>query len=144
MKKQLTRYDKINREISMAQAKKYLLEKEKELATEELQEYCRKHKSMRFDALKTEDTQKLLAIYDFMDKNYPVDWEGGIRCDNRGMKLHFWLDDDPDFLIIHLSSTSKNICFSRSTSWIVEAPTLTKKIEVLKYIKENVLKILKK
>ena len=141
MKKYITRKQKINREISRAEHKKYLLEKEKEQKQQELNSYCHRHR-LNFNGLSTNDTQKLNSIYDFMDKNFPVDWEGGLRCDNRGMKLCFWLDDDPDFLIIHLTSTSQNICFSGSTSWMVQAPTLEEKIEKLHTIKAEISKII--
>lgn len=144
MKKQLTRQDKLKKELAKINQNLWELEKEKEQKKNELEKYVKKHRSLKFDGLETSDTQKLLAIYDLLDKKYPIDWQGGLRCDNRGMALHFWLDDDPDFLIIHLSSTSKNICFSGSTNWILKAPTLAEKIESLRSIKAEVKKILEK
>lgn len=92
--------------------------------------------------METCDAEKLKRIYELLDKKYPVDWEGGLRCDDRGMKLCFWLDDDPDYLIFYLYSTSKNICFGGSTSWIVKAQTLAEKIEILRNTREEVKKIL--
>ena len=74
--------------------------------------------------------------------NYAIEFEGGIRNDNRGMKLCRWIYEDPDYLILHLTSTSENICFSGSTSWLVKAVVLEAKIEVLKKIKEDMKKIL--
>ena len=104
MKKQLTREDKLKKELAKVNQKILELEKEQEQKKNELERYVKKHRSLKFDGLETSDTQKLLAIYGLLDKKYPVEWEGGLRCDNRGMALHFWLDDDPDFLIIHISS----------------------------------------
>ena len=143
MKKTYNRCEKLHKELFKIQCKMSELEEERERKTIELEQYVKRHRSLKFDNLQTESVEKLKQIYSFMDKNYIIDWEGGIRCDNRGMKLCFWLADDPDFLIIHLTSTSGNIYFSGSTSWIVPAKTLQDKIEVLKNIKETVLKIIK-
>ena len=86
---------------------------------------------------------KLKKIYAYFDALYPIEWQGGLRCDNRGMKLLYWLDDDPDYLILHLTSTSENICFSGSTSWLVKAETLADKVEVLSKVKKDIQKIIK-
>ena len=98
---------------------------------------------MKFDGLETKDTDKLEKIYTYFDKRYPIDFQGGLRCDERGMRLCFWVDDDPDYLILHLASTSENICFSGSTSWQVKAETLADKVKTLKQIKNDIKKILK-
>jgi len=58
------------------------------------------------------------------------------------MMLCNWVGDDPDYLILHLTSTSDNICFSGSTSWRVKAVGLEEKIEVLKQIKKDIKEIL--
>ncbi|MBO7664784.1 hypothetical protein J6S46_02945 [Candidatus Saccharibacteria bacterium] len=143
MKKCITRQDKVNSLLARANNARYNLEKEKEEKEKELETYIKRHRSLNFDVLKTDNVEKLKKIYKFFDSKYPVDWEGGFRCDSRGMKLCFWVDEDPDFLIIHLTSTSPNICFSGSTSWIAKAPTLSDKVELLKTIKQKVLKIIK-
>ena len=143
MRKNDNRYVKFSKEMQKAEHKLFALEKEKDIKEEELRKYVKRHRSLSFDNLETKNIEKLRKIYQFMDENYTVEWEGGIRCDDRGMKLCFWLAKDPDFLILHLTSTSENICFSGSTSWLVPAKTLQDKIEVLKDIKEAVLKIIK-
>lgn len=118
------------------------LEKEYKKAVEEFEKYIKRHKSLSFEKLETTDTRKLEQIYDYFDSRYAIEWEGGIRNDRRGMKLCEWIYEDPDYLILHLTSTSENICFSGSTSWYVKAVGLEEKIEVLKKIKEDVKKIL--
>ena len=143
MKKYETRKDRLNKQMASLNHKIFILEKEKQEKEVELDKYIRRHRSLKFDMLETDDVEKLKKIYKFFDAKYPIEWQGGLRCDNRGMKLHFWIDDDPNFLIIHLSSTSQNICFSGSTSWIAKAPTLSDKVELLKTIKQKVLKIIK-
>lgn len=143
MKKYETRKDKLKKQMASLNNKILILEKEKHEKEVELEKYIKCHRSLKFDMLETDDVEKLNKIYRFFDAKYPIKWEGGMRCDDRGMKLHFWIDDDPNFLIIHLSSTSKNICFSGSTSWIGKAPTLSDKVELLKIIKQKVLKIIK-
>ncbi len=134
-----TRYEKLKKAINALNG----LEMEKQQKTHELEAYCKRHRSMSFDDLQTGNVDKLNLIYKYFDDRYPVEWEGGLRCDERGMKLYCWLYDDPDYLILHLTSTCENICFSGSTSWIVKAESLEDKIEVLKQIKKDVLKILK-
>lgn len=142
MKKQMTRYKKIRKDLERINKLLYLINAEQKRKKSELDNYCKKHR-LNFENLKTSDKQKLLKIYNFFDSKYPVEWEGGLRCDSRGMGIYFWLDDDPDFLIIHLTSTCENICFSGSTSWIVKAPELEDKIETLKKIKKQVENIIK-
>lgn len=144
MKKKYNRYEKINREISALEIKKWNLEKEQKQKQAELDKYCKRNRSINLECIETGDVEKLNQIYDYMDKKYPVEWQGGLRADNRGMKMHFWLSDDPDYLIVHLSSTSPNIYLSGSTSWEVKAKTLTDKVEVIKTIKKDLLKIINK
>lgn len=115
---------------------------EYEKAVEEFDKYIKRHKSLSFDKLETSDNRKLEQIYDYFDSRYAIKFEGGIRNDGRGMKLCRWIYEDPNYLIIHLTSTSENICFSGSTSWYVKAVGLEEKIEVLKKIKDDVKKIL--
>lgn len=143
-RKPLTRFEKYKREESKARFKLYDLEKEKENKTQELETYCKRHRSMSFDLLKTGDITKLKKIYSYFGKNksYIHESEFGLRCDDRGMKLHFWLHDDPDYLVLHLSSNHSNIVFSGSTSWIIKAPTLEDKVNVLKTVKTNIAKII--
>lgn len=142
MKKIETRYEKIRKEYSKALHKQYDLAEEKHKKSEELNNYIKKHRSLKYDGLQTNNVEKLKQIYKFFDDNYPIDWEGGLRCDDRGMCLVYWLYDDPDYLVLHLTSTSKNICFSGSTNWLVYAPILEDKVKVIKSIKEKVLKIM--
>ena len=143
MKKIETRYEKIKKEYQKALHKQQDLETEKFQKSQELKEYTRRHSSLRYIGIETSNVEKLKQIYKFFDDNYPVDWEGGLRCDDRGMCLVYWLYDDPDYLIFYLGSTSQNICFSGSTNWLVYAPTLEDKVKVIKSIKEKVLKIIK-
>lgn len=144
MKKLITRYTKLKKKESDASYALFLLEKEKENKTQELETYCKRHRSMSFDLLKTGDVAKLNKIYAYFDdnKSYIHECELGLRCDDRGMKLHFWLYDDPDYLVLHLSSNHSNIVFSGSTSWIIKAPTLEDKVNVLKTVKKDITKII--
>lgn len=137
-----TRYEKIKLKIANAEKELYSLESEKEDAEEELMDYRKRHRSLLYDGLETDDVKKLDKIYAYFDSRYPLTWQGGLRCDSRGMKLCTWLDDDPDYLILHLTSTCENICFSGSTSWRVKAVGLEEKIEVLKQIKKDIKEIL--
>lgn len=139
-----TRYIKLKNNSAEITSKLFVLEREKEAEQEKLNTFCRVHRSMSYKDLATCDTQKLDKIYKYFDALYPVEWQGGLRNDNRGMALSFWVDDDPHFLILHLSSTSENIIFSGSTSWIIKAKTLEDKVNILKQIKKDILKILKK
>ena len=142
MKLRKTRYEKIKRQIDKLNSALYEMEREKERRTAELERYVRRHRSLAFNGLETDDVWKLQKIYAYFDARYPIDFQGGLRCDDRGMRLCYWVDDDPDYLILHLSSTSKNICFSGSTSWQVKAQTLADKVEILAKIKKDVRKIL--
>lgn len=143
-KKNITRYEALKKQSAEIASKFFDLQREKEAEQKRLDAVCKKHRSMSYKDLATCDTQKLDKIYRYFDKHYPVEFEGGLRNDNRGMALFFWVDDDPHFLILHLASTCKNIVFSGSTSWLVKAKTLGDKINILKQIKKDILKILKK
>lgn len=144
MKKLTTRYTKLKKKESAIHHALYALEREKEAAKEELENYCKRHRSLSFDTLKTGDVDKLKQIYSYFDNNkdYVIEWEGGLRCDERGMKLCFWINDDPEYLVIHIFSDHDNICFSGSTSWVTKAPTLEDKINVIKKIKADITKII--
>ena len=143
-KRLLTRFEKYEREESKARLKLYDLEKEKESKKQELETYYKRHRSMSFDLLKTGDVTKLNKIYAYFDKNksYIHESELGLRCDDRGMKLHFWLHNDPDYLVLHLSSNHNNMMFSGSTSWIIKAPTLEDKVKILKMVKSDITRII--
>lgn len=143
-KKVLTRFEKYKREESKARFKLYDLEKEKENKTQELETYCKRHRSMSFDLLKTGNISKLKKIYAYFDdnKSYIHECEFGLRCDDRGMALNFWLHDDPDYLVLYLTSNHSNIVFSGSTGWIIKAPTLKDKVNVLKTVKTDITKII--
>jgi hypothetical protein len=143
MKARKTRYDKLQQKISALQVELCNMECDKKRVEDELERYIRRHRSLKFDGLETGDTGKLIEIYRYFDKRYPVEWQGGLRGDDRGMSLCYWVDDDPDFLILHLSSISDNICFSGSTSWQVKAVTLSNKVDALMRIKKDIQKILK-
>lgn len=143
MKKKIkTRCMKLKDQIGKLQSKLCIIGCDKKKREFELERYVRRHRSLKYDGMETGDVDKLLKVYAYFDKRYPIEWQGGLRCDNRGMRLVYWLDDDPDYLILHLTSTSENICFSGSTSWIVKAPTLADKAKVLAQIKKDVCKIL--
>ena len=139
-----TRYTKANAELCEINHKIRMLEKEKTQAEEELKKYCKRHRSLNFDNLKTGDVEKLMKIYAYFDnnENYIHEWEGGLRCDDRGMRLCFWVNDDAEYLVIHITSDHNNIIFSGSTSWIVKAPTLEDKVKVIKTIKVDIAKII--
>lgn len=143
MRKVLTEVDKLKGKIAKLTAKLSCIQRDKEFRENELEQYCKRHRSVTFDGLETGDVKVLLKIYEYFDKKYPIEWQGGIRCDNRGMRLNFWLDEDPDYLIIHLTSTSENICFSGSTSWLVKAVSLDDKANVIKTIKNDINKLMK-
>ena len=137
-----TRYEKLKQKEAKISYLIYALQKEKEQKETELKKECSRRR-LSFDGLETGNVAKLKKIYAYFDKRYKIRFQGGLRCDNRGMALCFWLNDDPDYLIIHITSTSENICFSGSTSWIVRAETLDDKINLLKTIKKDILNILK-
>ena len=139
-----TRYTKANAELCNINHKICMLEKEKAQAEEELKKYCKRHRSLSFDTLKTGDVDKLKQIYSYFDNNkeYIIEWEGGLRCDDRGMKLCFWVNDDAEYLVIHITSDHNNVIFSGSTSWIIKAPTLEDKVNVIKKIKADITKII--
>jgi hypothetical protein len=143
MRKVSTEVDKLKKKIAKLTSKLYHIERDKEFKENELEQYCKTHRSVTFDGLETKDINVLSGIYKYFDKRYPIEWQGGIRCDNRGMRLFFWLDSDPDYLIIHLTSTSENICFSGSTSWLVKAVSLEDKVNVIKTIKNDIGKLIK-
>ena len=138
-----TRCETLKYKLAKVQGQLFQLSIDKKRCEEELNKYTKRHKSMSFDGLETGDTKALCKIYSYFDKKYRVQWQGGLRCDSRGMRLVYWIDDDPEFLVLHLTSTSENICFSGSTSWLVKAPTLDDKVEVLRKIKADILKIIK-
>lgn len=138
-----TRYTKIQRQIAKLNSALSEMEREKERCTAEPEKYVRRHRSLSFDSLRTSDVDKLRAIYAYFDSRYKIEYQGGLRCDERGMRLYFWIDDDPNFLILHLTSTSESICFGGSTSWIVKAPTLAEKVGILAQVKRDVTKIIK-
>lgn len=144
MKKLVTRYNKLKKKESDVSYALFLLEKEKDKAEEELKTYCKRHRSVNFNDLVTGDVEKLMKIYDYFDNNkdYIHESELGLRCDDRGMKLHFWIDDDAEYLVIHISSNHNNIVFSGSTSWITKAPTLDDKVNVIKKVKTDITKII--
>lgn len=144
MRKIETRDSKLTKKLHKINREIWCLEKEKEQKKEELEKYIKRHRSLKFDGLETSDVETLKAIYGFLDEKYPVCWEGGLRYDDRGMKLFYWVDNDPDFLEIHITSSHNNLCFSGSTSWLCKVPTLQEKVRLIKYVKENVLKIIKK
>ena len=133
MKRQLTEIEKLEEKIHKLKLQK-----------EEFENYVKKHKSLSFDKIRTCDTKKLKEIYKYFDKKYPIDWQGGLRNDNRGMRLFSWFYDKGDYLNLHLTSDHDDLYFSGSTSWLVYAPTLEEKIEVLKQIKKDMLNILEK
>ena len=138
-----TKYEKIKQQIGKLKSALYEMELERERRETELETYVWRHRSLKFDNLRTSDIDKLRAIYAYFDSRYKIKWQGGLRCDERGMRLSFWIDDDPDFLILHLTSTSENLCFSGSTSWIVKAPTLADKVGILAQVKRDIAKIIK-
>lgn len=137
-----TRHEKLKAQETKIHAKLWDLEKEKETKTEELKSYCKRHR-LSWDDLESGDVKKLKKIYAFLDASFPIKWQGGLRGDDRGMALFFWLDDDPDYLIVHLTSTSENICFGGSTSWRAFAPTLEDKVALIKNIKKQFLTFIK-
>lgn len=138
-----TRYMKIKRQIAKLNSALCEMEREKEQRTAELEKFVRRHRSLSFEGLETADCDRLQKTYAYLDARFKIEWQGGLRCDERGMSLCYWIDDDPDFLILHLTSTSENICFSGSTSWIVKAPTLADKVKVLSQVKKDIAKIIK-
>ena len=142
MRKIETRIDKISKKINALKALEYDIIKERDTKIEELKKYHIKHQSIDFGGLATSCVPALKKIYEYMDKRYPIEWQGGLRCDDRGMALTYWIDDDPDYLILHLTSNHTNVIFSGSTSWIVKAPTLQDKIGLLKKIKKDIIKII--
>lgn len=142
-KKMKTRYERIKNKIVLWERKLAEIKQEHMIKSIELNKYIERHPSLSFTGLMTADVKKLEKIYEYFDKKYKVNFQGGLRCDNRGMSLHFWIDDDPEYLILHLSSTSNNICFSGSTSWLIKAETLADKVKTLKQIKNDIKKIIK-
>lgn len=146
MKKLSTRFEKLKREELKARHRLNELEKEKEQKSDELETYCKRHRSVTFDGLATRNIKKLKEIYSYFDENklYIHESELGLRCDDRGMALNFWLYEDPDYLVIHLTSNHGNIVFSGSTSWLIKAVSLEDKINVIKTIKNDIGEIITK
>ena len=138
-----TRHERIKRQIGKLESVLYEMEREKERRTAELGKYVRRHRSLSFGSLETADRDRLKKIYAYLDARFKIEWQGGLRCDERGMRLCFWIDDDPEYLILHLTSTSQNIFLSGSTNWIVKAPTLADKVGVLSQVKKDIAKIIK-
>lgn len=138
-----TRHEKLKEQISKLEGALYEMAREKDRREAELENYVKRHRSLSFDPLETSDVTKLQSIYAYFDSRYKIKWQGGLRCDTRGMRLCYWIDHDSDYLILHLSSTSKNICFGGSTSWIVKAPELADKVGVLAQVKKDIQKIIK-
>lgn len=143
MKRKLTELEKIEEKILFLERQKRLKEQNFEKEKEEFENYVKRHKSLRFDEIRSCDTKKLAQIYKYFDDKYPIDFQGGLRNDIRGMALCYWCFDKGDYLILHLSSDHDNLFMSGSTSWLVYAPTLEEKIEKIKQIKKDMLKILK-
>lgn len=136
----MTKLTKQQEKINRAIRDLYTEQTQKQI---ELDKYTKRYKKIDFSMLQTKDTRKLWKIYEYFDKRYPIDFQCGLRCDERGMRLMFWLDKDPDYLILHLSSTSENICFGGSTSWLVKAVSFDDKIKTLAQIKKDIEKIIK-
>lgn len=137
-----TKYQKIKQAICKLERQLTEMGLDKGKRERELEKYVRRHKSLKYDGLETSDVDKLKTIYAYFDALYPIQWQGGLRCDNRGMKLVYWFDDDPDYLILHLTSTSENLFLSGSTSWLVKAETLADKVDVLSKVKKDIQKII--
>ena len=138
-----TRHAKLQGKIAALQSQLHEMKRERERCQEQLDKYVKRHRSLSYDKLETGDIERLTKIYAYFDERYSVQWQGGLRCDNRGMHLCFWVDDDPEYLNLHLTSTSKNICFGGSTSWLVKAETLEDKIAALTQIKKDIKEVLK-
>ena len=138
-----TKYEKIKHAIGKLESSLREMERDKKQQEKELEKYAKRHRSLKYDGLETSDVEKLRAIYSYFDASYPVQWQGGLRCDDRGMRLCYWIEDDPEYLVLHITSTSDNICFGGSTSWLVKASTLADKEKVLTKIKKDVQKIIK-
>lgn len=138
-----TKYQKLNQAIYRLKHKLTEMERLKNEEEKKLEKYVKRHSSLKYDGLETSDVNKLRKIYAYFDSLYQIEWQGGLRCDNRGMRLFYWFDNDPDYLILHLTSTSNNICFGGSTSWLVKAETFADKVKVLSRIKKDIQKIIK-
>lgn len=138
MKTVETKYHKIKNAIRELEYLLHDMERKKEAKESELKEYVRRHRSLKFKDLIVDDG-KLKKIYAYFDALYPIKWQGGVRCCDNCMSISCWVDDDPDYLILHLSS--ENICFDGSTSWIVKAETLADKVKVLTKVKKDLQKI---
>ena len=143
MKRKLTELEKIEKQINKLNHKKWDLERKLDTKKEEFKNYVKRYKSLKFDEIRSCDTEKLAQIYKYFDDKYPIDFQGGLRNDNRGMALCYWCFDKDDYLELHLHSTCDNIYFGGATSWLVYAPTLEEKVEKIKQIKKDMLKILK-
>ena len=143
MKRVKTKLDTLKQKVAKYQSELDRLFRERDRVKEELEGYTRRHSSLDFDSLHTGDRCKLQLIYDYFDSRYPIVFQGGLRNDSRGMKLYYWVYDDPSYLELHLTSTSENICFGGSTSWIAKAETMVDKVELLRRIKKDIGRILK-
>ena len=142
MKRKLTELEKIEQQINKLNHKKWDLERKLNTKKEEFENYVKRHKSLKFDEIRSCDTEKLAQIYKYFDDKYPIDFQGGLRNDNRGMALCYCCFDKDDYLVLHLYSNHDIRFMSGSTSWLVYAPTLEEKIEKIKQIKKDMLKIL--
>ena len=89
--------------------------------------------------VRTKDIALIDELYSYFDDRYEVAWQGGIRGDNRGMILCYWIDsDEPDTLCLYLTSDHNILFMSGSTHWRVPAKTFEDKVEVIKQIKKDV------
>lgn len=92
-----------------------------------------------YDLCRTKDEALLTELYAYFDSKYKVAWQGGIRRDNRGMLLCYWIDEDnPNELCLYLTSDHNNYVFSGSTHWAVPAKSFDDKVAVIKQIKQDV------
>jgi len=92
-----------------------------------------------YDLCRTKDVALLTELYAYFDSKYKVAWQGGMRRDERGMLLCYWIDrDNPNELCLYLTSDHDNIVFSGSTHWAVPAKSFDDKVAVIKQIKQDV------
>lgn len=136
-----TQVNKLKKKQSEIHSMLIDIERNREVEIQNLDKAVKRHK-INFNELRSCDADVLTKIYKYLDKTFYFDFEGGLRCDTRGMALTFWVDDDPNFLCLHIYSTCENICFSGSTSYIAKAKTTADKIAVLKQVYKTVKQII--
>ena len=70
MKKILTKYDKLGRQLSKINHQLCEMASHREAVDYEFKTYCKHHRSVNFDGIETSNVDKLKEIYKYMDRKW--------------------------------------------------------------------------